>query len=232
MNHLIGNALICLARSQFRLVRVALAFLACVAMAFNAAAQGPDPRDIFAPLTFPDPAGPTRSVSGIPGPAYWQNRADYTIVARIDPATHILTGHETITYVNNSPDPLDILWLQLDQNIYRADARAAVSRRCCHYTDGDRLDKIEVETDGQSVVPAFIVSDTRLRISLREALAPHGGTVRVQDRLSLHHPRFMGRPYSSNTKQQGRHFRNCPVVPAHGGLRRPARLGHAAISWI
>jgi hypothetical protein len=141
MNHPIRNALACLARSQFGLGRVALAFLACVAMAFNATAQAPDPRDIFAPLTFPDPAGPTRSVSGIPGPAYWQNRADYTIAARIDPAMHVLTGHETITYVNNSPDPLDILWLQLDQNIYRADARAAVSRRCCHYTDGDRLDK-------------------------------------------------------------------------------------------
>ena len=72
MNHLIRNALTCLARSQLRLDRVALAFLACVAIAFNAAAQAPDPRDIFAPLTFPDPAGPTRSVSGIPGPAYWQ----------------------------------------------------------------------------------------------------------------------------------------------------------------
>ena len=218
MNHLIRNALTCLARSQFRLDRVALAFLACVAIAFNAAAQAPDPRDIFAPLTFPDPAGPTRSVSGIPGPAYWQNRADYTIAARIDPATHVLTGHETITYFNNSPDPLDILWLQLDQNIYRADARAAVSRRCCHYTDGDRLDKIEVETDGQSVVPAFIISDTRLRISLREsagAARRHGA---CPDRLSLHHPRFVGRPHSRNTKQQGRHFRNCPVVPAHGGL--------------
>jgi hypothetical protein len=98
---------------------------------------------------------------------------------------HVLTGHETITYVNNSPDALDILWLQMDQNIYRADARAAVSRRCCHYTDGDRLDKIEVETDGQSVVPAFIVSDTRLRISLRDTLAPHGGIVRV--RIDYHY---------------------------------------------
>jgi Peptidase family M1 domain len=185
MNHLIRNPFTCLARSQFRLDRVALAFLACVAMAFNAAAEAPDPRDIFAPLTFPDPAGPTRSVSGIPGPAYWQNRADYTIAARIDPAMHVLTGHETITYVNNSPDALDILWLQMDQNIYRADARAAVSRRCCHYTDGNRLDKIEVETDGQSVVPAFIVSDTRLRISLRDTLAPHGGTVRV--RIDYHY---------------------------------------------
>ncbi len=185
MNQLFRNALTCLARSQFRLDRVALAFLACVAIAFDVAAQAPDPRDIFAPLTFPDPAGPTRSVSGVPGPAYWQSRADYTIAARIDPATHVLTGHETITYVNNSPDPLDILWLQLDQNIYRADARAAVSRRCCHYTDGDRLDKIEVEMDGQSVVPAFVISDTRLRISLRERLAPHGGIVRV--RIDYHY---------------------------------------------
>jgi hypothetical protein len=85
MNHLIRNALTCLARSQLRLDRVGLV-LACVAIAFIAAAQAPDPRDIFAPLTFPDPAGPTRSVSGIPGPAYWQNRADYTIAARIDPS--------------------------------------------------------------------------------------------------------------------------------------------------
>ena len=218
MNHLIRNALTCLVRSQLRLDRVALAFLACVAIAFNAAAQAPDPRDIFAPLTFPDPAGPTRSVSGIPGPAYWQNRADYTIAARIDPATHVLTGHETITYVNNSPDALDILWLQMDQNIYRADARAAVSRRCCHYTDGDRLDKIEVETDGQSVVADV----HRLRHEAADQPAATLGAARrhgaCADRLSLHHPRLVGRPHSRDTEQQGRHFRNCPVVPAHGGL--------------
>jgi hypothetical protein len=145
---------------------------------FSAYAQAPDPRDIFAPMTFPDPPGPTRSASGVPGPAYWQNRADYLISARIDPAAHRLMGHETITYSNNSPDALDVLWLQLDQNIYRADARAAVSRRCCRYTDGDVLDKIEIETDGRTTTPAFIVSDTRLQIRLPAPLA-HGMSVRI-----------------------------------------------------
>jgi len=72
-----------------------------------------------------------------------------------------------------------------DQNIYRADARAAVSRRCCHYTDGDQLDKIEVEADGRNVTPTLIVSDTRLRISLPTTLAPHGGTVRI--RIDYHY---------------------------------------------
>jgi hypothetical protein len=28
-----------------------------------------------------------------------------------------------ITYKNNSPEPLPFLWLQLDQNIYKADSR-------------------------------------------------------------------------------------------------------------
>ena len=158
----------------------ALLLLAAVTTAFGALAQTPDPRDTFAPLAFPDPAGPTRSVNGVPGPAYWQNRADYTIAARIDPVARVLIGHETITYVNNSPNTLDIIWLQLDQNIYRPDARAAATRRCCRYTDGDQIDKIEIEAEGQSVAPAFIISDTRLRISLPTILAPHGGTVRVQ----------------------------------------------------
>jgi hypothetical protein len=165
--------------------RLTVGFLVCAATTFSASAQSPDPRDIFAPLVLPDPASPTRSVSGVPGPAYWQNRADYAIDVRIDPVAHVLTGHETITYTNNSPDALDILWLQLDQNIYRADARAAVSRRCCHYTEGDELDKIEVESDGRRVTPAFIVSDTRLRVSLPAPLGAHGSTVRV--RIDYHY---------------------------------------------
>src|SRR3954465_9881690 len=58
-----------------------------------------------------------RSGSGAPGPKYWQQRADYTIDAEINEATNTLKGKETITYFNNSPEPLKYLWLQLDQNI-------------------------------------------------------------------------------------------------------------------
>jgi hypothetical protein len=59
-----------------------------------------------------------RSASGAPGTNYWQQRADYVINASVDDETHVLTGSETITYYNNSPEVLRFLWLQLDQNIF------------------------------------------------------------------------------------------------------------------
>jgi len=58
-----------------------------------------------------------RSGSGAPGAKYWQQQADYTIDVELNDETHVITGAETITYYNNSPDNLKYLWLQLDQNI-------------------------------------------------------------------------------------------------------------------
>lgn len=57
-----------------------------------------------------------RTASGAPGQGYWQNRADYDITAYLDEDKRNLKGSETITYHNNSPDDLDYLWLQLDEN--------------------------------------------------------------------------------------------------------------------
>src|SRR6476469_521639 len=57
-----------------------------------------------------------RSASGAPGPRYWQQRADYNIKCTLDEKVQKLTGSETITYYNNSPDALAYLWLQLDEN--------------------------------------------------------------------------------------------------------------------
>jgi hypothetical protein len=62
-----------------------------------------------------------RTGSGAPGPNYWQQRADYEITVELNDDTHTVTGNETITYFNNSPDVLKYLWLQLDQNIYAPD---------------------------------------------------------------------------------------------------------------
>ncbi|WP_414662735.1 M1 family metallopeptidase [Horticoccus sp. 23ND18S-11] len=66
-----------------------------------------------------------RNAAGAPGPAYWQNRADYRIEASLDEQTHQLTGRGTITYHNASPDTLTYLWLQLDANLFahNSDAR-------------------------------------------------------------------------------------------------------------
>jgi hypothetical protein len=58
-----------------------------------------------------------RNAAGKPGPRYWQQRVDYAIQARLDTTTHTVTGTERVTYHNNSPDRLEYLWFQLDQNI-------------------------------------------------------------------------------------------------------------------
>nr|WP_315258602.1 M1 family metallopeptidase [uncultured Flavobacterium sp.] len=57
-----------------------------------------------------------RTASGAPGPAYYQQQADYKINVELDDKNSKLSGSETITYYNNSPDSLEYLWLQLDQN--------------------------------------------------------------------------------------------------------------------
>lgn len=57
-----------------------------------------------------------RTASGAPGKDYWQQKADYVIEASLNDDNQSITGVETITYFNNSPDDLDYLWLQLDQN--------------------------------------------------------------------------------------------------------------------
>ncbi|MEQ8238678.1 MAG: M1 family metallopeptidase [Cyclobacteriaceae bacterium] len=61
-----------------------------------------------------------RTAAGSPGKEYWQQKADYKINIVLDEENKRVTGEETITYLNNSPDPLTYLWIQLDQNI-RAD---------------------------------------------------------------------------------------------------------------
>lgn len=62
-----------------------------------------------------------RTGAGAPGQNYWQQRADYVINVEVDDKTQLLTGSETITYHNNSPETLTFLWLQLDQNILADD---------------------------------------------------------------------------------------------------------------
>ena len=133
-----------------------------------------DPAVAFAPYLAPAPAATTvRSAGGAPGPAYWQNRADYDIAARLDSASKTLTATETITYANASPDTLDVLWLQLDQNTYRRDARAAGGsgpRARAEYTDGYSIDDVQV--DGAPA--AHLISDTRMQVRLAQPLKPGG----------------------------------------------------------
>ena len=69
-----------------------------------------------------------RTASGAPGSEYWQQRADYTIKVTLDDAKQAISGSETITYTNLSPDTLPYLWVQLDQNILDKNSMTAATQ--------------------------------------------------------------------------------------------------------
>jgi Peptidase family M1 domain len=90
----------------------------------------------------------TRDTSGRPGPNYWQLETDYTIEARLDPATDTITGTETIALHNNSPEALTEIVLRLDHNIFRGLVPRGASVPA-ENTDGMVVTRIAV--DGQTV---------------------------------------------------------------------------------
>jgi hypothetical protein len=100
--------------------RLSLALAACLTLAANAAELSDDKfrqLDELLPT-----ASSTRTASGAPGHAYWQQRADYKLTATLDEAQRRITGAGAISYHNNSPDTLSYLWVQLDQNMFKADS--------------------------------------------------------------------------------------------------------------
>ncbi len=142
---------------------------------------------IFRRLDLPSP-NRIRTGTGAPGPDYWQQRVDYSIAVTLDPERHRLSGHETVTYHNNSPDTLRYLWFQLDQNICRADARGAFvylrnTRNSC-VSDGVSIDEVAAVQDAvpagrRRAAPSVVrtplatsVNGTMMRVDLDRPLPP------------------------------------------------------------
>ncbi|SEW54800.1 M1 family metallopeptidase [Chitinophaga arvensicola] len=126
-----------------------------------------------------------RSASGAPGPKYWQQRADYDIEAQLDDEKQKLTGAETVTYFNNSPDPLTYLWLQLDENEHDAKGdnqqfnESRMSDKMTMATLNSLLPsgkdlgvKIVKLTDGDGKALPYTINQTMLRIDLPKPLMP------------------------------------------------------------
>ncbi|MCP4853975.1 MAG: M1 family metallopeptidase [Fuerstiella sp.] len=65
-----------------------------------------------------------RTASGAPGHEYWQQKVDYDIDVELHDDTQRITAAEVISYLNNSPDTLRYLWLQLDANRFHPDSAA------------------------------------------------------------------------------------------------------------
>ncbi len=140
-----------------------------------------NPAELFAPMQNPFSGTPTRASNGDPGAAYWQNRADYSIQARINDLTHEISGKVVITYRNNSPQQLPYLWLQLDQNLFdkssRGQARMPVGSRSRYgdasssFSGGYTIKDVRVNDK-----PAqFLINDTRMQVKLSNPMLPGPG---------------------------------------------------------
>ncbi|MCJ8209883.1 M1 family metallopeptidase [Mucilaginibacter sp. RS28] len=122
------------------------------------------------------------AANGNPGAKHWQNRADYQLKVAIDTASNELTGTAVITYTNNSPDELSYLWLQLDQNTYKSDARSNYFKGDVpkQHTTGYQFVSVETVADKDKPTKAnYIVTDTRMQIRLAKPLAANGGKINI-----------------------------------------------------
>jgi hypothetical protein len=134
----------------------------------------------------PDLATPNnyRTASGAPGHAYWQQRADYNIKIHIDDQKQVLSGEELITYYNNSPDQLQYIWIQLDQNHFdkKSDTYAVEQNKIGEnlsyndiidlepwYDGGFKLDFVQ---DAAGKALKHTVNKTMMRIDLDQPMKP------------------------------------------------------------
>ncbi len=139
---------------------------------------------IFSPLPWAPPDS-IRTAAGTPGPDYWQQRADYEIHASLDPATHMISATEIITYTNNSPHDLAYLWIHLEQNLARADSLGTQieDERDDHssprQSQGVIIESIRALDDRAGTV-SFTVHDTLARIELPAPISARGGQARLE----------------------------------------------------
>jgi hypothetical protein len=196
------------ARALLALVGLSTAGIATsagVGTSLDTAAAHYAPLQTFAPLTLPEPVNRYRSSNGAPGPDYWQNRADYELRAQLDTQHKVLSATEVISYTNHSPDALTSLWIQLDQNQYRRDARALAADEEIRkeFTDGYSLDEVAIEVDGHRSKADYFVSDARMQIRLPKPLAPAGGKIRVHIHYHYTIPGLFGGRTSWTTTKNG-----------------------------
>jgi hypothetical protein len=147
-----------------------------------------DPHDFFLSGFNPPAGNPYRSANGTPGPMYWQNSADYLIHAALSEKDTSITGDVTITYTNNSPDKLEYVWLQLDQNMFAPGSRGEVSMPIGDDRfnaqgfkgGGYHIGEVTVMSDGKTYKAKPVITDTRMQLRLNNALLPKGDKIAIK----------------------------------------------------
>src|SRR6201996_2715088 len=196
-----------------KLNKLALSFLICGSALAVRAQDTPkyDQHKVFNPLFYKGQQGNEyRTGGGAPGSKYWQNRADYKLNVTLDTAKHSVTGTTLITYTNNSPDALGFLWLQVDQNIYKADSRGEATSPVDGgrfnnktFTKGDEIQGVYVvDKTGKATKVDYMVTDTRMQILLKDTLRANGAKLQLKIDYKFDIPEYgtdrMGRLLTKN----------------------------------
>lgn len=127
-----------------------------------------------------------RNAAGAPGHQYYQQKADYNMKIKLDDENQKIFGFETITYTNNSPDALEYLWVQLDQNMRAKDSDTkkiqtqsfdegkvtydGLKRMHNEFDGGFKIEEVK-NIDGSDLT--YFINKTMMRINLSKPLLPN-----------------------------------------------------------
>ncbi len=115
----------------------------------------------------------TRTTTGEPGSRYFQNTADYTIRAKIDPEAYLLSGTETIVYTNNSPDELPQLVFRMYQDIMKKGFKTQEKINASDKTNGVAVSHLVVNGDSIDPVGTYVIrKGTNMIVTLNQPLMP------------------------------------------------------------
>jgi Peptidase family M1 domain len=180
------------------------------AQTYNKENAAYDPHDLFTQGFNPTTGNIYRSAKGTPGQQYWQNSASYLIHATLSEKDTSVTGDVTISYTNNSPDKLEYVWLQLDQNIFNPSSRSVAATRypgdyfsvLGNKNGGYQIRDVTINQGGKSYTVEPIISDTRMQLRLNAPMTAKGDKISIKINYSFQIPldgagRF-GRQYTKN----------------------------------
>lgn len=118
----------------------------------------------------------TRTLSGLPGKNYWQNKSDYKINVEVNTETGLLIGEEKIKYYNNSPDSLKRIVIRLYQDIAKTNASRNWYVNAKHLNNGVELKELIVNNksyDLSDTSKNVFRGSTNLNVRLDEILLPN-----------------------------------------------------------
>ena len=166
-----------------------------------------NPQNFYLPEFNPPVANEYRSANGSPGPLYWQNSADYIIHTTLSEKDTTISGYVEIAYTNNSPDKLDYLWLQLDQNLFNPKSRGAATIPASAFSidikgfarGGFHIAGVSISYQGETYKVQPVITDTRMQLRLNKPVLPKGDKITITVNYSFAVPAYgadrMGRTY-------------------------------------